>query len=64
MKYYITVHLSTSLLQVAVYISPHRIQQDDRGLVVVGASVEVSESGAVAGTMDAIEMLWSCPGCK
>lgn len=28
--------------QVAIYISPHRVQQTDRGLVVVGASVEVS----------------------
>lgn len=27
--------------EVAVYISPHRVQQQDRGLVVVGASIEV-----------------------
>lgn len=42
-------------VQVAVYISPHRVQVGDRGLVVVGASVhrgDVASGDGLAGDWD------------
>ena len=36
--------------QVAIYISPHQVQSGDRGLVVVGASVERGDLASAEGS--------------